>query len=73
MVSIALKRYHDHSNSYKEKNFIGIGLQFQRLSPLSSWQEAWQHTGCGAGEVVEFSISGSTGNKKRERWGGDWT
>jgi hypothetical protein len=27
------------------KKTVGAGLQFQRLSPLSSWQEAWQHAG----------------------------
>jgi hypothetical protein len=30
---------------YKGNHLIGAGLQFQRLSLLSSWQEAWQHTG----------------------------
>jgi hypothetical protein len=39
-VSIAVKRGHDHSNSYKGKYFIKAGFQFQRFSPLSSWQEA---------------------------------
>ena len=32
-------------NSYKGQHLIGAGLQFQRVSPLSSWQEAWQHAG----------------------------
>ena len=42
----------------KEKHLIGAGLQFQRFSPLSSWQEAWQHAGRhGAGEQPwEFNI-----------------
>ena len=26
-----MERYHDHSNSYKEKHLIGAGLQFQSL------------------------------------------
>jgi hypothetical protein len=29
---MAVKRYHDHGNSYKEKHLIGDGLQFQRFS-----------------------------------------
>lgn len=35
-VSIAVKRHYDHGNSYKGKHLI----QFQRFSPLSSWQQA---------------------------------
>ena len=27
--SIAVKRYHDHGNSYKEKHLIGAVLQFR--------------------------------------------
>jgi hypothetical protein len=30
-VSIAVKRHHDHCNSYKGKHFIGAGLQFRGL------------------------------------------
>ena len=45
MGSIAVKRHHDHGNFYKGKHFIGVNLQFQRFSPLSSWWEAWQHAG----------------------------
>ena len=29
--SIAVKRHHDHSNSYKGKHLIGPGLQVQSL------------------------------------------
>jgi hypothetical protein len=39
-VSIAVKRHHDQGNSYKRTHLIGAGLQFQRFSLLSSWQEA---------------------------------
>ena len=39
----AVKRHHDHSNSYKGKHSIGTGLQIQRFSPLSSWHETWKH------------------------------
>ena len=30
-ASIAVKRRHDHGNSYKGKHFIGAGLQFRGL------------------------------------------
>ena len=33
-VSIAIKRKHEHNNSYKGKPLVGAGLQFQRFSPL---------------------------------------
>ncbi|ERE73366.1 histone deacetylase 2-like protein [Cricetulus griseus] len=35
-TSTAVKRYHDHSNSYKGKTFNWGSLQFQMFSPLSS-------------------------------------
>ena len=55
---IALKRHHDHSNSYKGKHLIWAALPFQRFSLLSSWQEAWQHAGRhGAGGGAESSTS----------------
>jgi hypothetical protein len=38
-VSIAVKRHHDQGNSYKGQHLIGIGLQVQRSSQLSSRQE----------------------------------
>jgi hypothetical protein len=57
-VSISVKRHHSQSNSYKEKHLIGAGLQFQRLSLLSAWQETWQPTGRqGAGEGTGSSTS----------------
>lgn len=31
MLSIARKRHHDHSNYYKGKHFIWVGLPFQGL------------------------------------------
>ena len=36
------KRHYGHNNSYKGKHLIEAGLQFQRLSPLSSWWEVWK-------------------------------
>ena len=45
-------------NFYKGKYLIESGLQFQRFSPLSPWQEAWQYAGRhGAGEGGKSSIS----------------
>jgi hypothetical protein len=40
-VSIAVKRYHAQGNSYKGKQLIGGGLQFQRFSPLLSCRQTW--------------------------------
>jgi hypothetical protein len=37
-VSIAVKIYHVHANSYKEKHLTETGLQFRGLDP---WQKAW--------------------------------
>jgi hypothetical protein len=44
-ISIAVKRHHDQENCYKGQHLIGAGLLVLRFSPLSSWQEAWQHLG----------------------------
>jgi hypothetical protein len=64
-VSVAVKRYHDHHNSYKGKYLIGAGIGFVYKH---QWQEAWQHAGrCGAGEVAESSTSGLAGGRKRVR------
>jgi hypothetical protein len=42
----------------KEKHLTGTGLQFQKISPLLSWQEAWQDAGiCGAGEELKDLLS----------------
>ena len=62
-VSIAVKRHHDHSNSYKGKHLIGW-LTFQNSNLLSSWwdmQCAGKHD---AGEGAENSISQPEGNRK---------
>ena len=57
-VCVALKRHHDQGNFYKGQYLIGAGLQFQRFSPLSSWQEAWQCAGRhGTLERAECSAS----------------
>ena len=67
---IAVERCHDHINSYKEKHLIGAVLQFQRFSPLSTWQHASRP---GAGEEAETSTSGSASSRKRETLGLAWT
>jgi hypothetical protein len=57
-----MKRYHDHCNSSKGQHFIGAGLQFQRFSPLSSWQETWWYPGRhGAGKGAESSTGSRRG------------
>ena len=56
--SLAGKRHYDQGNFYKGQHLTGAGLHFQSLSPLSSWQNAWQHPGRhGAGEGAEGSTS----------------
>lgn len=39
---VAVKRHHDHGNSYKGKHLIGACIQFQKFSLLSSWQGTWK-------------------------------
>jgi hypothetical protein len=56
--SVAVKRHHAYSSSYKGKHLVGVGLTIHRFSPLPSWQEAWQQTGRhGTAEVTESSVS----------------
>ena len=58
----------DRGNFYEGKHLTGSGLQCQRFSPLSPWQEAWWHAGRrGAGEVVESSTSRPEGSRKKEK------
>jgi hypothetical protein len=40
-----VKTHHNQGTFSKGGHLTGTGLQFQRFSPLSSWQEAWQHSG----------------------------
>ena len=47
-ISIAVKRHHDHSNSYKE--FIGAGLQFRGLV---HYHHGRKHGGTQADVVLE--------------------
>ena len=52
MVSVAVKRYHDHRNSYKGNIYQRWQLTVGRFSPLS-WPAAWQPTGRrGAGYIL---------------------
>jgi hypothetical protein len=72
LCSIAVKRHHDHGNSYKGKHFIEIGLVLE-VQSLLSWWEAWWHTGrCGTGEVPESWTSGLAARRKRETLGLAW-
>jgi hypothetical protein len=61
-----MERHQDH-NYFNKKVFIwgGADLQFQRFSPLLSWQETWWHADRhGPGDVAENSASGFSGNIK---------
>lgn len=46
-VFIAVKRHHDHSNSYKGKHLIGAGLQFEGLvhcyhaQSMAAYRQTW--------------------------------
>lgn len=47
--SVAVKRHHDHGNSYKRQHLVRAGLDFHGFGSLSSWQEARGHMGrCGS-------------------------
>jgi hypothetical protein len=50
-----VRRYQDAGNSYKEKYFIGTGLQLQRFSSSSSWREECQYT-CTHGLKKELRV-----------------
>ena len=66
-VSIAMKRHHGHSNSYKRKHLIGTGLQFRGLVHYCHGRkQGGIIDGHGSGEVAESSTSGSAGSRKRE-------
>ena len=50
-----MKRYHDHSNSYKGKHLIGAGLQIQsKFSP--SFIMVGKHGGVQAATVLEKEL-----------------
>lgn len=50
---------------FLKRHLIGAGLQFQRFSPLLSWQEAWWPAGRrGAGEKAERSTPWSAGHRE---------
>jgi hypothetical protein len=55
--SIAMKRHHDRSNSYKRKHFIRTGLEFQH---------ARKHD---VGEGAGSSVSGSAGSREKDTVG----
>jgi hypothetical protein len=69
-VSDAGKRQDDHRNSSKRKYLIGEDLQVHGYSSLSSWHEAWWHTGRhGAEGLAENSTLESAGSNKRGTMG----
>ena len=72
--STAVKRHHDHDNSYNRKRLIGAGLQFQRFNSLLSWWEAWRHPGRhGAREELGvLSTFGPAGSRREKTVGLAW-
>ena len=64
-VYIAVKRHNDQGNSFKRKHLIGAGLQFQRFSPLSLGQEAWQYPDSHGSGGAESSTSCSKVNQEK--------
>ena len=55
--SIDVKRHYDQGNCYKGKYLIGDSLQFERFSPLSSWQDPGRE-GSGEAESPTFRSKG---------------
>jgi hypothetical protein len=64
-VSIAVRRHHDPSNSYTGKPYL-LGSCLQRLTPLSSRQEAWWHAGKHSAAGSESSTSIGISRHKEE-------
>ena len=60
-----MNRHHDQGNFYKGQHLIKAGLQLQRFSPLSLWQEAWQHAGRHGAGGAESSTSLSKGGQEQ--------
>jgi hypothetical protein len=58
-----VKRSYDQGNTYKAKYLI-VGLQSQRVSPVSSWQEHRRIQGTGAEaerDILILSLVGGGG------------
>jgi hypothetical protein len=51
-VSIAMKRYHDHGNSYNEKHLIGGGRLYFRC--VVHYHHGRKHSGTQADMVLEM-------------------
>jgi hypothetical protein len=64
-VAIAVKRHHDHSNTYEPNHLIGAVLQIQRFCPLSLWWEAWHCAGRLGAEEAQSSASWFEGSRGR--------
>ena len=62
-LSFAVKRHHDHNNSYKGKHLIGVPYCFRGLAHYHHGR-TWQHVGRQVGEASVCSTSWSTGNRK---------
>jgi hypothetical protein len=68
-----VKRHYGQGNSFKGQHLIGGGLKFQRFSPLSSWQEKWQHQDIHVLEkelrVLDLDLKAARITLKQERGG----
>ena len=69
-VFTLMKRHHEHSNSYKGKYLVKVGLQFIGLVHYHHGGKhgSMQANMNGAGEEAETSTSGLAGIKKRKAW-----
>ena len=57
-VFIAVKRHHDHSNSYKGNISLGLVDSFRGLVQYHGGEHGgWKYNGMQAGMVLESSIS----------------
>ena len=63
-VSIAVKRHHDHGNSYKGKHFIGAGLQFRGSVYYHHGRKLGGMQADSAREGAASSTSWSAGSRK---------
>jgi hypothetical protein len=65
-VSIAVKRHHDRSSSYKGKHLIGTGLQFRGLV---HYHRGRKHGGTQAGMLLEKELRSADSIKNKKLLG----
>ena len=62
----AMKRHHDHGNSYKGKHLIRAGLPFRGLIHSRHCGKQWQQTGGYVEAATKSSVYGSEDSLKRQ-------